>query len=433
LPFADIGGIKKNWILYQSIVDKWQTIIETRMAELDEERQNVLDITKQWEVTKNNADTLYQSKKIYNIIDTVFFEASIVDSIIKNRESFVFALFSQTSEFTLKVAEILEKIELAEEDASIRLFTKDEAAVWEKSFLGSSQMPDKLVVNQWSRYLLAGSFQTISLFRFLLQLVFLILLIILFKSQKKKLHISKGTEKGEYTDEITAFLFSRPNAVAFSIILILSFLFSSNYLPFLNIELAIPALRILPAIKGKRYFRQLYLFLFVYMYYLISELSLKSFLFERLNLIIIPLIMIIILILPLKSFISIKKSQTLKDRLLTYTYLVPIILFLIIFLTNLLGYFYLSQLFNTATLNSIFTGIILFIAVLIIEKTFLPIFKNKSTESIKILRRAIKIWEGRWGNLIKLAAVIVWIVSVLSEFGVYKFAADWITEAIEYK
>jgi small-conductance mechanosensitive channel len=197
--------------------------------------------------------------------------------------------------------------------------------------------------------------------------------------------------------------------------------------------LYIPLLRILPGMIGKLFIIPFYGFLTLYFYHCVSILFFKSMLVTRVELLIIPLLMILLLASAVKKYNSLAGDKKVKSRLLVFITTGAVILFIVTLFTNIIGHFYISELFNSATLNSIYTTMIMVVSILIIESILMPIVRYRKVKSINIIRRSIEFWERRGEVLIKISAVVIWLVFVLSQFSVFTFVEDWITETIAHR
>jgi small-conductance mechanosensitive channel len=100
---------------------------------------------------------------------------------------------------------------------------------------------------------------------------------------------------------------------------------------------------------------------------------------------------------------------------------------------NILGYVSLAELIVSGTLNSIYIAILLITAVAVLNALIILFLKTKPAQRLRVVQYQHEKVQVTSRKIIRLAAIILWLATVLNSYNIYDPVLVWLSETLNRK
>lgn len=410
--------VHQRWVRYLSQIDEWQDVLTQRSQALGQEQNALLPVRAEWQATVDaDADQDYPQAAV-QVIRSVQAAIDSVDAQIRARLDTVLTLQNQLAELHDQASEVLARIEAAEAEARLGLFSAESPPLW--TAITSPEAKQSLAQ---VREGLQEDSRTLTRFMedapglpaqgFFL----LVLLVLIIALRRRSLH--RAEEDPEL--DASARILDRPFSAVLLIMVITTRLFHPQIPPALvdlnSLLVLIPLVRLLPRELHPALRHPLYA---VAALWLLN--GLLVFLPERSALLRLALLLVTALALAtIAWFLKVRgpvvaeaRSRWMQGALrVTRLGLVTLGTSLA---ANILGFVALATLLTDATLGSIVLAAALFAGVLILEVLVRLTLSTDIAQSVGSLRRHSNLVIRRTISLTRYGAVAIWAYWTLDWF-----------------
>ncbi len=428
---------RQKWNFQKSQLSDWSEEVTSRTENLEEQKKTLLENRNIWLRTDTLSRQEKASRNIRNKIRNIIEEFNKTENILVNEINGSLSLQTKLSEQSVDADQTIKKIEELLLIKKREIFVRNAPPVWE-SLTGRADTTTlsyqaKSIADSYIRT--AEEFYKENKRSFLFSLIYLLLLIILVLVLR---HYSKNIKSDDVKVKRALEILKTPlssSILIYLVALVISYSEAPDvFFSLIRIVVVFPLLRILSRIINPSLRLPLYLFAILLILQQFKLTSASDTEIERVLLILIIIMMLagLIWILMTKRFDKAFTKQSLENKA-KFPAKFIIVLFVIAFIANMLGFVMLSLTIVNGTINSMFSIIILLTAALALEAIIIVFLQTKAARSLNV----VKNYPEKIGltvlKIIKLV-VIVWSLSiVLTSFGVREIVLKWLTETFSSK
>ena len=119
-----------EWAQIEAALDRWMRVLQTRWSSLQAERSELRNTRALWTLTRQNAASEEVQPQVLQQIDTVLGELARADSNLGERIDVVAAMIDRVSRRSQTVDDSLARLDTISETARERVFTRDAEPFW---------------------------------------------------------------------------------------------------------------------------------------------------------------------------------------------------------------------------------------------------------------------------------------------------------------
>ncbi|MFB3055567.1 MAG: mechanosensitive ion channel family protein, partial [Ignavibacteriaceae bacterium] len=432
-----LKDLKQRWGAKHQQILEWQKIIEDRSNQLSKEKTNFEIIQSIWIRTYDEAKKEKAPKDLLESISKMQKELKLKGKDLIKRSTTLLSYQSRIAEVNIELSNIVLKLDDALNRRRIEIFTRDAPPLWAVVV----ESPDSIsLTNQveeiWVLYKRSISdFIETQSDKLIYDLLLYILLFLFVFGLK---YFSRSIETEDNAVKFAIKLLERPLAISFLIFLIfssLSYTAAPDVLKsFIKIVMLIPLLRILSHIISPVLKAPLYALSILYVLNQFQKIAVIDSFLGR-------LILLLLTILAIAGLIWIIKKKVFEESFegkkalgfVLFGNRVALALISFALFGNILGYVSLADLLVSGTLNIIYIAILLFTAVAVLNALIILFLKTKPAQKLRVVQYQHEKIQLTSRKIIRLAAIILWLGTVLNSYNVYEPVLVWLSETLNRK
>ena len=423
ITLARIEEQERVWLLLKSTIDNWLPVVQKRSKGFDESLRLLEEKEIQWKKTLSLAIKKKAPSVLVERINFIIQNIKKTKKEAKKTLNAILTFQSKLAEAELSIREKLNTIDQLKEEAGASLFTLDKPPIW-KAFNKqdiSSSLNENFKEEIHKRYVVLKNYISSFYPRFIYQLIFFIILSLLFIAIKRWLdnHPSENdVPEGQG-------ILKWPVALAFMFTLWLTPAIHPGA-PFFIRDLSLflilfPLLRILPRLLSSYYRNILYFFIFAFFLDEIGSLMVPGSLLRRLQ----SIALTVLAITLLYSLIRYHRiSGQVKDKVFTFMLQwasrLALVLLGIALIANIIGSFALTRFLVGGVLSSALLAIIIAICVLAINQLWDIFLRLDSVQSYRSFSLYTEVIRTRFNKIVYWLAIYWWLVRTLGIFNLYE-------------
>jgi len=432
-----LRDLEQKWAFQKRDIENWSDEITSRTEKLEEQKKTLLKKKNIWLKTDSLAKEEKANRNIRNKIGEILAEFSKAENLTVNELNNSLNLQAKLSKQSVDVALTIKKIEDLLLAKKREIFVLNAPPIWD-SFTGRTETTSlsTQVKNIWDAYINT----TADLYkgypnRFILSLIFLVLLLIFIFALKR---YSKNLKSDDNKVIRALKILNAPVSAAILVSLLGTAIFlqeaPDTFISFLRIIMVFPLLAVLNRIINPNLKFPLYLFAVLLILQQFKQTAAADTQLERVLLLTINIIALagLLWIHYTKRFETAfaDKSNENKAKILTK---IIIGVFVISLIANLLGYVMMSVTLVNGTINSAYAIILVTTAALAFESIVIIFIHTKPAATINVVREYPEKIEKVLSKIVRLI-VIVWSISiVLNGFGVRDIIIEWLIDTLSYE
>jgi small-conductance mechanosensitive channel len=433
----NLKDLRQRWGAKHKQVLDWQKIIEDRSTNLDEEKLKFENIKETWKRTYDNAKKEKAPKVLLKSIRTIQTELNLKGKDLIKRSNTLLSYQSRIAEVNIDLSNIVTKLDEALNLRRTEIFTRDAPPLWAIVI----ESPDTVsLTNQvediWVLYKRSVSDFIETESNNLIYDLLLFLLFFLFVYGLK--YFSRSIEAEDDAVKFAIRLLDRQIAISFLIFLIFSSLLYTDapdvLKSFFKIVMLIPLLRILTHIINPILKLPLYGLTILFLLNQFQRIAVINSFLGRSILLLLSILAIAGLIWIIRSKVFEKSFE--GEKALGYVLFgnkAALILISFALIGNILGYVSLAELIVSGTLNSIYIAILLITAVAVLNALIILFLKTKPAQRLRVVQYQHEKVQVTSRKIIRLAAIILWLATVLNSYNIYDPVLVWLSETLNRK
>lgn len=432
-----IREFQQKWNFQKKIISDWSDEVTGRTEKLEEQKKTLLENRNIWLRTDSLARNERASRTIRNKIKSIINEFNKTETTVVNEINSLLGLQTKLSEQSVDADQTIKKIEELLLIKKREIFVRNAPPVWEsltgRADTTSLSYQAKSIADSYIRT--AEEFYKENKKSFLYSLIYFFLLLILVLVLR---YYNKNIKSDDLKVKRALEILKTPlssSILIYLVALVISYSEAPDvFFSLIRILVVFPLLRILSRIINPSLRLPLYLFAILLILQQFKLTSASDTEIERLLLILIIIMTLagLIWMLMTKRFDGAFTRPSLENKLKALTKIV-ILLFIITFMANTLGFVMLSLTIVNGTINSMFSIMILLTAALALEAIILIFLQTKAAGSLNVVKNYPEKIELTVTKIIKLI-IIIWSLSiVLTSFGVREIVIKWLIETFSSK
>ncbi|HSG80967.1 MAG TPA: mechanosensitive ion channel domain-containing protein, partial [Gemmatimonadota bacterium] len=417
-----LDNLRQRWLNYRNQLDGWASLLDGRLDALEGARTALDSLVRIWEITRQAGRELEYPGAAREQTASVLNAATEVDQQLRQRLDIVVTLQNQVADASIRVNEVLERIDLAETDLQLRLIARDAPPVWRAWPTAEA----RAAYLEEARAELAEEFGILRRFlvrnqdRLLVHLgVFILLLALMIGLQRR------GKAVSEEKESATSYLLSRPVSTALLVALFLNGPIQRDppaiFRDLVELVALLPILRLLPRMLPQELRRPLYGLALLFFLNWLGDLMPEFSLAGRLLLALVSLFALIGAVLLLRGSrpAEVGASTAWLTAVRTFLRLAAGAL-LVAFFANLLGYLALAQFLTGSVLLLAFMAVALFALDRVLEGLIPLLMRTRVGQAINLVRRHSELVARRAVTLVRVGVVALWFHWALAVLGLWR-------------
>jgi len=426
LPLRRLEEMTQQWARLEQQLYDWRQQLVDRSEALRQERVALEVIQTQWQLTRQAAlDDLYPPA-LNERVQSALEDVGSAGEQLSTRMNAVLTLQNQVSQEGVAVADMLARIEEAQQAARQRLFATDSPPLWQAVL--SPQDTVSLVAQMRGSWLESsdsfGQFLDENRQRVVLHLLMFLGLVALVQGLRTRSRRSRAWIVDEDTVAATAHILGRPISSALLIALLATRWFYPGA-PIVVSDLAflallIPVLRLVPGLVPSALRGPLYWLVGFFIVSQLGALATEQSLLRRL----------LVLGVTVSAFGGLARwvrpggpaaalSAGRWWRVARFVSRVGVLTLGTSVLANVLGNVNLAELLTGATLSSALMANVLFAGAVVLTGLLTVLLRTRGARSLAAVRTHRDLLTSRMGTTVRAAALIAWAGSTLVTFNVF--------------
>jgi len=430
------------WIDYESQVDRAKSSLTATIKSLNDKQESLNQQLSLWNNTRAITDPVDLGSTFDKIISGVTVKIDSVNGLISQKTIELVQILNDATLRGIDIEDVVNKINSENLERQAHVLVKTEPTLWQINYTERAnwRMINHIRFFYESDLILLKQYYVKNEFVLVYYLVFLLLLVLLFRHIKKIFNrVTFNKEVSSIYEQAGRQILSKPVSAALILGLFSSILFFSNrpliFMDMLVLLVSIPLMCIVSTIGTFIRIKYVYLFGFIILLRFVNYIFPTDFLFHRLLIFIMATCEVIFFLGLLRDF----KAQNIKNHLLNS--LIKLILILhiaIVFLGvagNIFGSVRMADQAVNLVVTDTFVGFLIFVSSVIIiglihfalDGNYLK--KFNIVKSYNSLLKAHAVW---WTLII---GSWIWLSTTLKALGLYEILYNYFREffSAEYK
>ena len=412
-----------RWRREKSLFSDWQASLIDRSQQLEALLSELEWMHALWDTTYKTAVQANVPIEIHSRIRSIQRSIARTKIMVRKRLNVVLTLQNKISNEIIAIAKVLSRFAQIEAQARKQWLKSESQPLWKALSSPAEKVKIKTqfrvlwnMHHQDAKQFFRDYKDTLSFHAMLGSILFILLLLLLWRSKKWIVD--------ESAFSTAAHILSRPFATTFLIWI----LFADALYPYAptvirhlaSILLLFPLLRLLPGLLAPSMRAPFYLISAMYMLQQVYDLAVTPSLFQRIFLLITTLLLFVGLVWLARPGGRAAKVSAGPWRQLAYKSLnLAIVITFISILANIFGNVFLADLLARATLFSMYTAIVFFTLVLVLEGLLTALFQTRVINSLRMFRNYSTEWQHRLARLLHFAAFFSWLYYALTAFEIF--------------
>jgi potassium efflux system protein len=429
LTYRSLEAFRLEWSNYATRLQTWKKSVSSRLNKLDKKIQEVELTMGRWSVTKTSLGATEGSEQLLTYIGSALDTLKFIDDALLDRANLNLKLLNDIAEKTAIVNNFLGEIKRMQVDIQAAYFFRDSNPIWKKL---SRAAPEGNIFTHIARLFNNNArqirvFLNNNLSSLYLHLAIFILAIIAFLVIRRRIISHKLISEDTEINQAKSLLI-RPLALAIFMSLIAGLLIYENRPVILTeatyLIILLPLFFLLPRIIPANLKPFMVIIIFMFLCY-----ELQIFL-DPLSLIR-RIVLLVATVLAIWFFVSIRRFnqrnrelvRTSRWHLLVSTARFFIVLLVISFIGNILGYVVLSDYLTNSVIGAVLVTIVFFM--------FFMILKAITIYGLRLFKKdywynEIRInLQNRILRVVSIAIWIIWGITILRIFNLFRFLLEW--------
>jgi small-conductance mechanosensitive channel/predicted CopG family antitoxin len=411
------------WTEIESKVKNQQQSLSAIIKKLTDKQKDLAEELDRWRATGDGLDMENVAPSISSMMDEVMTYGDSINRAIVDKTNQLFQILEKTTAYALEVVNIKDVLAKTIDSRQVEIFARTHPALYAINLSSDKHF----ATGQHITLFIETDVDTLQNYyknnrsRFILNLIFLVLLIILFFYSRNRIGGDESGYLSTYQKRLREIM-SRPLSAALTLGLFSTVLFLPNR-PILFIDLtillvSIPLIDIILKVADRKSHKFIYVFIIMVFLRFINFIIPPEDLMYRLIIMIMAIAEIFVLWLLIRYIRTIKfKSSLLVNfvRLLIYFHILTAFTGLI---ANIFGYITLAGLAVNFAVTNAFVGFLLIISSIIIIGLAHLAIDSGYLRRLNIIRRHGYHLKKRTAGLVSLGAMIFWFTAILNAIGV---------------
>ena len=426
------------WQRDKSELNGWLAKLETQLSILEQKKSRLSFLSATWRLTQKMGRTEKYPEPLLENIQTVLKEVRSLEANINDRLNTVLSLHARISEKRIRINEQLSKFQLEIMERRRQLLRFDSVPIWNLLSQSDGRTIFEQVKATWledygSLTQFIREYEKSIILHFSIFILFAIILLNL--KRKSKQWMVEGADK---TLSAAAKVLTRPFSGALLISLILTGQIYPNA-PLVVTDMSflafvIPLVRLLPVMIKPEMHVPAYAFIGLFALDQFDDIMEDHSLVVRLMLLGISTLTLITLIWYFRpNGIASRFRDNRWLNILKVVVRFSVLLLGVAIISNILGNVSLAQLLSRGTLNSIYIGIVLYMASLILQGVIVILLRSRLTHPLRIVRKNVELIKDRATNFIDIVLLLVWLYAILSLLDIYEPGLEFVLEILGYE
>jgi potassium efflux system protein len=430
-----LDDMRQEWLAFQLQLSNWQGRLVVQAENIVAERVRLREIEEVWSETKQSAAVFEMPPALIQRSESVLLAMESLLHLVRYERDVVLTLQDHVSEEILAIAEVLQEIDLARESRMVGLLTSDAPPLWVAVRTQRDSVPPGAQVvttfrdniRQLENYFAQARATYGRPGLWVLLGIFLALLLLLSWFR----YLSRSWSYDDPDLEASARVLSRPFSAALLITLLLTRqIFPTAPLALFDLNrllILFPVLRLLPEAALAKLRSTVYVIATFFVLDWLRNLTFPDSLFNRLSLFawtILALFVVGWVVRPKGALATIGRGFW--QRAALFLGWAVTLAFLVAALANLFGFVHLSSYVSDAGLAAAYSAIVFYAGYLVLGGAWRAILRTQLAANLKAIQVHTATAERRGLFLLRLAALVAWILLVSSLLGV----ADALVDAV---
>lgn len=438
LSMRSLDDITRQWSEYDKTLFSWQTIVTSRLQELETMLFNLDIIDNTWKLTKEEAQKQQAPPTSIKRISEVIANVASAKKEVKNRKDAVLLIQSKITDFQIEVNKVSGQLMEIRKTIQSAIFAKDSPALWNlsDSTINKSGLAYQIRRSTGENTRQIQTFIENNSGKLIKHIILFIIYLLIFYFLNKW-HQKSRLDKNDSSDQDHYILSNYfPSALFLTLV---SSLLIYRALPtalteLIKILLVIPALWLIPGMINPKYRPLLITLVIVFVFDLLMIFFIPKSLYSR----------ILLMITNLVTFWLVNQfgnknnafyALAGKNLKIAIRILLPIyFLFLTVaILGNIAGYVDLSALLIKAIINSIMIAVLLYLMYVVISVLIRALLETPLLKLSYIVSNHAATIRQKADVVIKYLAVFLWFRGVFNSLGLLKQVSSWFAGLMDVK
>jgi len=428
---------EQRWEFQKDEIADWSDEVTSKTENLEEQKKVLLEKREIWLRTDTLARNEKANRNIRNKIREILAEFNKAENLTVNEINNSLNLQTRLSKQIVDVDNTIKNIENLLLAKKREIFVQNAPPIWE-SISGRTDTVGLTgqAKSIWDSYIrTAGEFYSKNTDRFLLSLVYFLVLLLLVLTLK---FYGKKLESDDPKVNRALVILKTPVSTAILIsLLALAIIYSDApeiFTSLTRILVVFPLLIVLVRLINPTLRLPLYIFALLLILQQFKQTSASDTEIERVLLILINIIALAGLVWMLinKKFEKSFAKQSQANRLRGLAQLL-VGLLTISLLANFFGYVMLCLTLINGAINSTYGIILLLTATLALEGLIVIFLHTKIATSLNVVKNFPEKIESKLSKILKLVVVVWSIIIILNNFGIREIVYDWLFETFGYE
>ena len=424
LSRRSLDNLRQRWLSYKTQLDDWAATLAARAETLDGSRGTLAAVRATWEATAQQAEIDEFPDATVAQINSVIEAIGAAEEELRARQEVVLTLQNQVVGESIRITEVLERIDAAREEVRSQVLLQDAPPLWRALV----QRRDPAAVAAEVRASWREDESALLRFvdshreRVIFHAVLFAGLLMLLVGLRGR---SANLARDDPALEGAVRALSRPFSAALLIAVLATPAIYRDAPPVVmdiaKFAVLLPVLRLLPGLLPSALRRPLYALGGLYVLDVLQEFTPKESLIQRLLLLLLACLALIGLALMIRRSGWVKEVAEHRwwRWLLTLSRLAVATL-AVALLANLLGFASLSDLLTGATLNAGYVAVVFYAGALVLDGLVRILVRTPAARSINAVRRNTGLVTRRGVTLVHVLAVLSWVVAALKMFDLFE-------------
>jgi potassium-dependent mechanosensitive channel len=444
VPLETLRDMETRWQRFTVQLDAWAREITARATTIDEEIARLPQLRTTWTETLNVARESAAPPEVVQRITTVLKRLDSTEATLAKRRATILQLQSQIAEQTQQVQRATRSLRVAQTAAVERLWLRDSAPIWspavrEAAGVALAQESQLSFRAQWQQL---GSYAAREWSRFVyLVLIFAALAFVLRKVKQhaalqslpnEQVASSDVPDESQVEDNRTLARANRVLRMPLAMAAVLAFLCCRPLFPEAPrlFWALLAAATLLPIVVVLRQLIERHLFPILnalVVFYLVAQVRSLVAAMPVLSRVILLLEMLggaVFLLWFLRANRTPAGATPTLHKWTLHAVRAGLLLFIVVFVTNALGYVALANYLGNGALSAAFLALLLYAAAGIVSGLAFFALEISPLSGFRVVQRHRPLLRARAGRIIQVAAFISWILLALEAFGMRRPVLD---------
>jgi small-conductance mechanosensitive channel len=415
--------------------DDLKKLIDRHSSALQQNRDSMRSMREIWEETLKQSESLDLASAMQQRVENIIKEINSQDKNESSKINVLLELHQQVTDGEKEITATLELYKQLKKGEKEGVFSQNLTPMWHGLDVngGTQSVLDSLQFSYKNNLETVKDFVSQQQSRLTFDVLIVIMLLAIISWLRKY----RETWQQDESLSAAVHILSKPVAASILVLIIISPMIFGRVPPviewIIGLAMALAAIRILYGLMPTRYRMHLIVLALFYTLLDIPELVLDNRLMERIIVLSISLLAFLYLLMGDKS--ERIGTGTTSGGLPFYSPIRRMItLFLgVSILANITGYFDLARLLVYGSIHSLFSAVLLYASVLVMQGIFALLLRTHTMGSLKSIGKHRTLIQKRFVSILQTIAKLWWLLIVLSEFHLLDIIYSAISSALGHR